>query len=120
MHGHNCHLGLHLRILCCPSRHLAPAKGPTNRQGSLSLLHITFGNRHPADASMPWDSCILRLQATLTFTQLDEADTDRGAQAEDKTFLMCDNFERESWIELLPPRDTDSDAFYEELHKGLY
>ena len=54
------------------------------------------------------------------FTQLDEADSDRGVQAEDNTFLMCDNFERESWIELLPPRDTDSDAFYEELHKGLY
>ena len=54
------------------------------------------------------------------FTQLDEADSDRGVQAEDNTFLMCDNFERESWIELLPPRDTDSDAFDEELHKGLY
>ena len=53
-------------------------------------------------------------------TQLDEADSDRGVQAEDNTFLMCDNFERESWIELLPPRDTDSDAFDEELHKGLY
>ena len=34
-------------------------------------------------------------------TQLDEADSDRGVQAEDNTFLMCDNFERESWIELL-------------------
>ena len=43
------------------------------------------------------------------FTQLDEADSDRGVQAEDNTFLMCDNFEREAWIELLPPRDTDSD-----------
>ena len=40
---------------------------------------------------------------------LDEADSDRGVQAEDNTFLMCDNFEREAWIELLPPRDTDSD-----------
>ena len=50
-------------------------------------------------------------------TQLDEADSDRGVQADDNTFLMCD---RESWIELLPPRDTDSDAFDEELHKGLY
>ena len=41
-----------------------------------------------------------------------------GVQAEDNTFLMCDNFEREAWIELLPSRDTDSDAFDEELHKG--
>ena len=35
---------------------------------------------------------------------------------------VCDNFERESWIEPLPPRDTDSDtdsdAFDEELHKN--
>ena len=55
------------------------------------------------------------------FTQLDEADSDRGVQAEDNTFLMCDNFERVlDWIQLLPPRDTDSDAFDEELHKGLY
>ena len=34
------------------------------------------------------------------FTQLDAADSDRGVQAEDNTFLMCDNFEREAWIEL--------------------
>ena len=54
------------------------------------------------------------------FTQLDAADSDRVVQAEDDTFLMCDNFERVAWIELLPPRDTDSDAFDEELHKGLY
>ena len=27
-------------------------------------------------------------------TQPDEADSDRGVQAEDNTFLMCDNFER--------------------------
>ena len=54
------------------------------------------------------------------FTQLDAADSDRGVQAENNTFLMCDNFEQESWIQLLPPRDTDSDAFNEELHKGLY
>ena len=58
-------------------------------------------------------------QLTL-FTQLDQTSSGRGVQAEDNTFLMCDNFERESWIELLPPGDTDSDAFDEELHKGLY
>ena len=54
------------------------------------------------------------------FTQLDKAYSHRGVQAEDNAFLMCDNFKRESWIELLPPTDTDSDAFDEELHKGLY
>ena len=54
------------------------------------------------------------------FTLLDEADSARVIQAEDNTFLMCDKFARGSWIELLPPRATDSDAFDEELHKGLY
>ena len=48
------------------------------------------------------------------FTLLDEADSARVIQAEDNTFLMCDKFARESWIELLPPRDTVSDAFDEE------
>ena len=52
--------------------------------------------------------------------KLDDQGTWRGICAEDKTFLMCDNFERESWITLLPPRDEDSDAFDEELHKGLH
>ena len=32
---------------------------------------------------------------------------------------MCDNFERASWIELLSPKDPDSDAFDEELHTEL-
>ena len=40
--------------------------------------------------------------------------------AEDNTFSMCGNLERKSWIKLLPPRDTDLDAFDEELHKGLH
>ena len=44
------------------------------------------------------------------FTQLDEADSGRGIQAEDNAFLMCENFKRESWIELLQPRDPDSDV----------
>ena len=44
-------------------------------------------------------------------TLLDEADSARVIQAEDNTFLICDNFARESWIELLPPGDTDLDAF---------
>ena len=59
-------------------------------------------------------------QLISLLTLLDEADSARVIQAEDNTFLMCDNFVRGSWIELLPPRDTDSDAFDEELHKGLY
>ena len=58
-------------------------------------------------------------QLTL-FTKLDDPDTWRGVCAEDNTFLMCGNFERDPSIKLLPPRDTDSDAFDEELHKGLH
>ena len=41
-------------------------------------------------------------QLTL-FTKLDDPDTWRGVYAEDNTFLMCGNFERESWMKLLPP-----------------
>ena len=37
-------------------------------------------------------------------TLLGEADSATIMQAEDTTFLMCDKFARESWIELLPPR----------------
>ena len=53
------------------------------------------------------------------FTLLDIDDSAKGIRAEDNAFLMCDNFARESWIELLPPRDPDSDAFDEELHTEL-
>ena len=33
--------------------------------------------------------------------------------------LMCDNFERACWVELLSPGDPDSDAFDEELQTEL-
>ena len=55
----------------------------------------------------------------MLFTKLDDTDMWRGLFAEDNTFLMCDMFERPSWIKLLPPRETNSVAFDEELHKGL-
>ena len=46
-------------------------------------------------------------------------DFERTIQAENNAFLMCDNFERASWIDLLPPGDPESDAFDEELHAEL-
>ena len=51
--------------------------------------------------------------------KLDDTATWRGLYAENNAFLMCDKFTRPSWIKLLPPRDVDSDAFDEELRKGL-
>ena len=36
-------------------------------------------------------------------------------QAEHNAFLMCDNFERPPWVELLPSEGPDSDAFDEEF-----
>ena len=33
--------------------------------------------------------------------------------------MLCDKFIRPSWIKLLPQEEVDSDAFDEELHKGL-
>ena len=53
------------------------------------------------------------------FTLPDCGDFERTIQAENNAFLMCDNFERASWVELLPPGDPDSDAFDEELHTEL-
>ena len=53
------------------------------------------------------------------FTLLDCGDFERTIQTENNAFLMCDNFERASWVELLPPGDPDSDAFDEELHTEL-
>ena len=41
---------------------------------------------------------------------------DKTIQAEHNAFLMCDNFERAPWIELLPSEGPDSDAFDEEFH----
>ena len=55
----------------------------------------------------------------VLITLLDMEDAARTIQAENNAFLMCDNFARESWIELHPPRDPDSDAFDEELHTEL-
>ena len=55
----------------------------------------------------------------VLFTLQDIGDAARTIQAENNAFLMCDNFVRESWIELLSPRDPDSDAFDEELHTEL-
>ena len=52
-------------------------------------------------------------------TTQDIGDVERTIQAENNAFLMCDNFARASWIELLSPRDPDSDAFDEELHTEL-
>ena len=50
------------------------------------------------------------------FTPLDWREIDKTIQAEHNAFLLCDNFERASWVELLPSEGPDSDAFDEELH----
>ena len=50
------------------------------------------------------------------FTPLDWGESDKTIQAEHNAFLLCDNFERASWVELLPSEGPDSDAFDEELH----
>ena len=51
----------------------------------------------------------------VRFTPLDRGEVDRTIQAEHNAFLLCDNFERPSWVELRSPREPDSDAFDEEL-----
>ena len=51
--------------------------------------------------------------------KLDDTATWRGLYAENNAFLLCDKFTRPSRIKLLPPGDVDSDAFDEELRKGL-
>ena len=97
-----------------------PPKLQTNRQGSLlccaSLRELVI----PTELRYLGIRAFCGCDQLSLFTLLDEADSARVIQAEDNTFLMCDKFARESWIELLPPRGTDSDAFDEELHKGLY
>ena len=50
------------------------------------------------------------------FTPLDLGETDQHVQAEHNAFLLCDNFEQPSWVELLPTEGPDSDAFDEELY----
>ena len=50
------------------------------------------------------------------FTPLDWGEIDKNIQAEHNAFLMCDNFERPPWVELLPSEGPDSDAFDEEFH----
>ena len=50
------------------------------------------------------------------FTPLDWGEIDRIVQAEHNAFLMCDNFEKPPWVELLPTEGPDSDAFDEEIH----
>ena len=54
-----------------------------------------------------------------TFVNLGERSSlwiDRIVQAEHNAFLMCDNFEKPPWVELLPTEGPDSDAFDEEFH----
>ena len=41
---------------------------------------------------------------------------DQVVQAERNAFLMCGNFEKPTWVELLPPDGPDSDAFDEEFN----
>ena len=53
------------------------------------------------------------------FIKLDDTATWRGLYAENNAFTLCDKFTRPSWIKLLPQGDVDSDAFDEELRKGL-
>ena len=50
------------------------------------------------------------------FTPLDWGEIDQTIQAEHNAFLMCDNFEKQLWVELLPSEGPDSDAFDEEFH----
>ena len=47
----------------------------------------------------------------VRFTPLDGGEVGRTIQAEHNAFLMCNNFERASWVELLPPGQPDSDAW---------
>ena len=54
-------------------------------------------------------------------TMLNDQDTWGDVRAEDNAFLLCDQLEREAWLTLLPPNDdVDSDAFDEELRRGLH
>ena len=123
MHGHYCHLELHLCVLCCRIAlvdiWLPPKVQRIGKEAFLcctSLRELVIPPKLQYLGIRAFCGC----EQLALFTQLDKAYPHRGVQAEDNAFLMCDNFERESWIELLPPRDTDSDAFGEELHKGLY
>ena len=50
------------------------------------------------------------------FTPLDWGEGDKAIQAEHNALLLCDNFDRASWVELLPLGGPDSDAFDEEFH----
>ena len=52
----------------------------------------------------------------VRFTPLDGGEVGRTIQAEHNAFLMCNNFERASWVELLSPEEPDSDTFDEEIH----
>ena len=52
--------------------------------------------------------------------KLDETATWRGPYAENNAFMLCEKFKRPSWIKLLPQEEVESDAFDEELHKGLH
>ena len=52
--------------------------------------------------------------------KLDETATWRGPHAENNAFMLCEKFKRPSWIKLLPQEEVDSDAFDEELRKGLH
>ena len=52
--------------------------------------------------------------------KLDETSTWRGPYAENDAFILCEKFKRPSWIKLLPQDEVDSDAFDEELRKGLH
>ena len=49
------------------------------------------------------------------FTPLDWGGFEQTIQAEHNAFLMCDNFDRPPWVELLPSEGIDSDAFDEEI-----
>ena len=60
--------------------------------------------------------CEQLVRFTPLDTPLQGGKVARTIQAEHNAFLLCDNFERPSWVEPLSPREPDSDAFDEELH----
>ena len=111
MHGHHRHLGLYLCDCIALVDIWLPPK--LQRIGKEAFLCCTSLR----ELVIPTELHYLGIRAfcgcdqLALLTLLDEADSARVTQAEDNTFLMCDNFARESWIELLPPGDTDLDAF---------
>ena len=108
LHQGHSQADVHLRV----ASHLRPSPlswtTPINLERCLKAHSVEQALKTAKDL---WRSTSCDTEITALLHSIEQR-----VQAEHNAFFMCDKFEKPLWVELLPAKGPDSDAFDEELY----